>query len=66
LLTSEESKVKEDWEYATANNLSELFIHLKDVRGADAEIWKTDMECMGQSVELCVAHGEAHFSATSE
>ncbi|KAF1921007.1 hypothetical protein BDU57DRAFT_439360 [Ampelomyces quisqualis] len=37
-------------DYATTEQLEELFKSSGDIRGVDAEVWKNDMECMGQSL----------------
>ena len=34
--------------FATADEVEELYDQFKHIRGSDAEIWKTEMECMAQ------------------
>lgn len=49
-----DSLVGTDWtdehyqDYATTEELENLFKTFGDVRGVDAEVWKHDVECMGQ------------------
>ncbi|KAH5232335.1 hypothetical protein HBI62_070840 [Parastagonospora nodorum] len=47
---------KED--FATMEQVSQLMTELEDIRGTDAELWKNDMECMGQSENYRISRGE--------
>jgi hypothetical protein len=48
--------------FATIDEVIDLFAQFEEIRGSDAEIWKNDMECMGQ---LCLVHASGEHDHTN-